>query len=679
MWTPKRILLLSVGFLGFTLVYLVYSMTTLGRINTLPPLPERYRSDSDNIVEVRPPEATPSPLVLKLERAFGKECKEKKWPVQLELNSKSIVMAAENYKFETDGKMLLESMSIALFGKKKNNSQEVEINTLRCRRAYITFDQPVTSLATKELSGRKIVEAKLHGEGNTPIVIENNRRTSRLDDDLRVTINHGPLYYHEAKHLIWTNDLVEVQDGCPLPKAHIVAKGMVMELATAAPPPKPGAPLANKPKSENISGVKRIVLKQDVTMHLFVSGSTPFPGGAKDRPTPPAENKNAAPASRGADATPLAKPPEPAHIIIRTPGRFQYNLFKDHDLARFDVPDDADQTGSPQDVTVERIVEEGAGSDQLVCKHLELRLKRHSGEAKPGKTASAETPAQSPEQELEIEWAHATGPNVTLTSDAEKLDAHGNDFFHDAAKKLTILKGAPFMEANKEDSLIQAPELRIQEVPLPLSPKGSKEEEGQPKTYQQIHASGPGEVHMLNKTTNKQTTHAYWNKELISTRDGELDLLILTGEARFVEDGADEEHKQWLKADTLKVWLLAEDKKPDATAKKPETKDATAKKPAAPEQSRRPHHIEALRNIVSHSPQLNIPAAGRLLVRFTDVPAERIKPFKRTPASAAKTGAKPQQPPAVGAASRATSTGPATPTQASGGRQPPVAAAHRGL
>ncbi len=46
MWTPKRIMLLVVGFVLFTLAYLLYSATTLGRINTLPPLPEYYRIDA---------------------------------------------------------------------------------------------------------------------------------------------------------------------------------------------------------------------------------------------------------------------------------------------------------------------------------------------------------------------------------------------------------------------------------------------------------------------------------------------------------------------------------------------------------------------------------------------------------------------------------------------------------
>jgi hypothetical protein len=332
-----------------------------------------------------------------------------------------------------------------------------------------------------------------------------------------------------------------------------------------------------------------------------------------------------------------------AQVVIRTPGCFQYDILKDHDMARFDVPADAEQASTPQFVTVERISPRTQMNDQLVCKHLELRVKRRDS-APPPAAGKAPPPAPaaapSPEQGLEIETAHATGPDVTLTSDAEKLDAHGNDFFHDAGQKLTILKGTPFMEANKEGSLIQAPELRMQDIPL-LVPPGSP-----PRTYQQVHATGPGSIHMLNKTTDRRTTHAYWNEKLISTHDNnlDLDLLILTGSARFV----DEEHEQSLKAETLNVWLLSEDKdkKPAPTV----TPTTTAKKPLAtvPESARRPDHIEALRNVLAHSRELNIPSASRLLIRFKDVPPEEMPSPPPGDKSSRPPEIKPAPPPSEG-------------------------------
>jgi hypothetical protein len=624
-WTPKRIILLAGGFGAFTLVYMLYTLTALGRINTLPPLPDQYQpsASDDTALVVRPRVITQTPLQRKLAMAFHPGCEELGWPVRFELNAKSMVVAAWKFELADRGRVKFELMSLALFGKKKNDGRELEINTLKCKQAYITFDRPITALTLTELNGRKVVKAELFGDTSRPIQITNNRRTAARDDDLVVVINNGPLYYIEKDQLVTTVDQVHLVDGMPAnkdgrsipPKAVIDAVGMEMELATTVPPPRPGILLANKPKNEAISGVKRIILKEAVNMDLVVSSGGPFP------------SNNKAKTGNGPDSA-RALASELSLINIRTPGRFEYELFKDHDMARFDVPTNNDLPNSPQDVTVTRINEKTNNNDMLVCKHLELRLKRRNNDAPAARDAGPG------EQGLEIEWVHATGPDVTLTSDAEKLDAHGNDFYHDTVKKLTILKGKPYMEANKEDSLIQAPELRIQDVPLSVggtgvssvSPlAGGKGKQSAPKTYQQIEASGPGSIHLINKTTGKQNVHAFWNERLLSTRDPrdvKLDLLILTGSARFVDD----EHEQTLKAETLEVRLLAEDKKPKTAAAQgaaPPAKSQAATSSAVPSSSRRPHHVVALRNVSAHSPELNIPAAARLVINFKDVPPER--------------------------------------------------------
>ncbi len=618
MWTPKRIMLLASSFVLFTVVYLLYTLTALGRINTLPPLPDQYRPADDGeapAAEHRTRPFQPTPLERKLKQAFGEFCKELTWPVLLELNSKSMVMAAGKCEVGKDGRIYLQPMSLALFGKKKNDGGEVEINTLKCNEAYIRFDRPVTSFSPSELNGRKVVEAELFGDSVNCIRITNNHRSARKGDDLVVDIREAPLYYIEKTQLVKTSGLVRLtdgecffKDGQILPKTAIDAKGMEMELATSAPPPRPGVFPPAKPKSESISGVKRIVLKEAVAITMHVAGGGPFPGNGKangeHQPTAPKAN-------------------DPSRVRIHTPGRFEYRLFKDHDEAYFDVPTGIDQLSSPQDVTVMRFNKQTGNNDMLVCKHLEMRLKRRNNEAPTG----GASPARTDDQGLEIETAHATGPDVTLTSDAEKLDAHGTDFFHDATKKLSILKGVPYMEANKDDSLIQAPELRIEEILLPVSPSapalaGDKGAKPAAKSYQQIQAIGPGCIHMTNKGTGKQNNHAFWNERLISTKEGGMDLLVLTGSASFVDD----EHDQSLKAETLRVWLLADEKKPQAMAAQKMEPAGKAKPPATPGPSRRPFRLEALRNVLAHSPELDIHDAARLVVNFVDVPAARMPP-----------------------------------------------------
>lgn len=615
MWTPKRIFMLAGGFVLFTLIYFTYSLTSLGRINTLPPLPDQYKLSGNGASSsemVRRTNAGPTSLVKKLELAFKPGCEELKWPVQLEMSSKNMVLAAINFQVE-DGRVKFSPMSLALFGKDKNDGRLREINTLKCDQAYIRFDRRINSLNPTEMNGRKIVEAQLFGgvSGKRPILITNNRRTLSDEDDLVITINTGPVYYIEKTQLVKSSDYVHIVDGKPTsrdgrrlfpPKADIYGKGLEMELTAASPPPRPGQFPTPKPKNESISGVKRFVLKENVTMNLCVNSGTPFPANEK---VPNAANPPSLPKKTTDE--------EPSRLRIVSPGRFEYKLLKDHDEATFDVLGDDEPLTSPQDVTVERLNGDQIGNDMLVCKHLELRLKRRSNETPAGKSAATD------EQGLEIETAHATGRYVTLTSDAEKLDAHGNDFFHDAAKKISILQGSPYMEANKEDNLIQAPKLIIQDIPMQPGDKTSKTS----KTYQHVQATGPGSIHILNKATNTRTSHAYWNDSLISTRDiaSNLDLLKLTGSARFV----DEEQKQSLQGEELKVWLLADEKKNDKKPAKP-----GEAKPAAT--ARRPHHIEAMRNVFAQSKEMNVHDAARLIVHFLDVPLERMPPTNDKPA-----------------------------------------------
>src|SRR5262249_16500769 len=144
---------------------------------------------------------------------------------------------------------------------------------------------------------------------------------------------------------------------------------------------------------------------------------------------------------------------------------------------------------SPKDVTVTRYHRSIGKADQLVCRHLELRVRRKEG----AKAAGARDDA-SLEQGLDIESAHATGKQGTLASDTEDLMAQGDDFFFDARLRLTILKGAAGVEVKKQGndcSHVRARELQIQEQKAPAG-KGMP-----PKTFQHVTALGPGRIDLL--------------------------------------------------------------------------------------------------------------------------------------------------------------------------------------
>jgi hypothetical protein len=600
-WTPKRIILLASGFMLFFAAYVAYAATYFGRIDSLPPLPD---ADKPRVSSPKGPGPRRAihPINIKLERAFGAACEELKRPIKLDLHSKNMVLSAEACNF-VNGRLELTPISLALFSKDKGDGKGPEINTIKAKVAYLTFDRPINS--PNEINGRKILEAELIDN----IEIVNNRRTPARDDDLVLLINKGPLYYNESKHLVWTRDRINLKDYQSKPDPiDIQGSGMEMELVTQPAPAKAGQAPSGKPKSETISGVKRIVLTADVIMHLYAEPGNGVMSGPKK--TEPAK-----PAVKPADAPEAPK----EHIEIRTAGPFQYDFLKDFDLAQFDVPRDAAARNVPLDVTVIRFHGRGPGApqDQLICQHLELQLRHKDnkdGNGAAGPDAPPTPQPQDPDQGLEIETAHATaghGKPVVLTSDLEKLHALGTDFFYDARTKLTVLKGEPEIEAHRDESIIYAREMRIQETKLP--PVAGHE----PEVFQKVIAVGPGNIHMMNKTAKKRTTHAYWNDLLTSTRDGPNDLLILTGNARFVDD----EQGQSLEARLLKVWLLPEDKDKD---KKPTPKPAATAKPgetsATAEQGRKPHHLEAIENVKSRSKELIIHDTEKLVVWFKDVP-----------------------------------------------------------
>lgn len=640
MWTAKRLVMLASGFAVFLSAYVSYGMTFLGGIDGLPPLPVAYQPPDADQVSLPPIGPRGNKLEQKLRQSFGDDAPELTRPIRIEMRSKNLLMAADQFQIEPDGRICLSPLSLAVFGKDKPKAKAADINSLRCQTAYLKFDRPVTNLG--EIAGRKLVGAEFSGN----IQITNNRATPERDDDLCIFIGAGPVFYQESDHLIWTKDTIHLTDHSSKPKPmEVRGKGMEMELVVGQPE---AAAARHKPgKNEQVNGVKKITLLADVDIHMYVDAKSGFPGTTRPAETPAKPDAPAKPGSAAARPQPA---PEKAHVTINTPGRFQYQLFKDHDEARFDLPQGLAAANSPLDVTVIRHNEQLGLIDQLVCQQLDLRLSRKQKK-------SEKEAATSPEQGLTIETARATGPEVTLKSDAEKLAAFGNEFFYDALKLTTTLKGEPGMVAVKEGNTIRAREMQIQDQKLPA-------QAGQPaRSFQQATAIGPVTIDMIDKSSGVQKpVNASCTEKLISTKDGPNDLLILSGSARFTDD----EHHQHLQADVLKVWLTPNERDP---ADKPTTQPANAAQPG-----RRPQRIEGLGNVVAVSPELNIHDTARLAISFRDVPVEALpdnsprntgKPAAPAVSTPKTTAAEPS-----GTANTATGSKPAAPANTAAAQAP---------
>ncbi len=623
MWTPKRIVLLVLGFALFSAGYFSYSFV-LGGIDGLPPLPPELLAKLDPEGRTITPPPRVNKVDIKLGQAFGLECRELKRDIKLELSRNNMVLAADDFKINDEGRLVLRPFSVAMFGKPKNDGRYPEINTIRADVAILTFDRPIPKdVNPNNLNGRKIVGAELTGN----IEVVNNRRTARRDDDIELFVRTGPLYYEEAKHLIWTYDEVHVTDRhIDSPPNQVWGKGMELELQVEAETPHP--PTAhNKPHQDTITGVKRITLQANVVMDLFVDGSSGFinhsdKNGAT-KPQPDDKVVGAAPSKDEKDAAKAKEPPEKSNLHITTPGRFNYLLFKDYDMAHFEVtPGVQPAPGGPKPRDVAVVRKNKLGTDQLFCQVLDLKLTRNENEKKPA-AAPPVKPAGSDQrdedQNFSIESVHATADEnskVTLTSDAEKLIVtEVNDLMHEAKTGVTVLKGNPNLRADKDDNVLTTRQLTIEEIKIL----------GSDKTYQKATALGPGKIDLADKKAtqaNKRPQHALWNDTLISTKDertltakGEMqDMLILTGAARFEDD----EHAQTLQGDTLKVWLIsAGDKKVDKT---------TPAQPSNPGQpgGAKADHVEVIGNVSAHSRELNIHDTTRLVVWFKDAPPSTL-------------------------------------------------------
>ncbi len=585
MWTPRRIVLLAMGYLFVLAGYLGYTLSSLGGIDGLPTLPAHYLeskvgpSDPGDFLRTRVRRVEG-----RLKQAFGADNPVAKWPIQLELNNRTLVVAAQGFTLESDGRISLMPIAVAVFGKDRGPGGHPEINTLRGDVAFLRFDRPVTNLS--EVGGRKVVGGEISGN----IRISSNRRTPGIDDDLLVHIGTGPLYYAENKQLIWTHDTVHLEDFNSKPRpTEIWGKGMEVELITEpATSPRPGS---RRPGPDKIGGIKRVLLQSNVDMTLYVDGATGFPGGRREVPKPVAN-----------------RPPEKAKLTIKTSGRFQYEFLKDHDQATFEVPqtDPQRDAASPQHVFVERFfaVLDGRKEvrDQLYCGKLEMHFKkREAAKLGPQPADKPKDTSSLVDRGTDILFVRAQGPQVTLTSDAERLEASGTDLVYDARISRTILRGDRQMTATKDRTRITARELQITDH--------RATEPGQ-KSQQTVVALGPGRIDMMDDKqigTEKIAAQAFWTDKLTTSREGDFDLLVLTGAARFVDRAND----QTLQAETLKVWT-------SSPGTGPGNQMILANAPEGG--GRRVQVMEALGNVSTSSRDLNIHDTSRLIVRFRDVP-----------------------------------------------------------
>ena len=542
MWTPRRLVILILGALAILVVFQCYSWA-LGRIDGLPPLPAAFLDHhvgedvdftfhrSSQIIDI------------KLQRAFGQGCAELSYNHRLELQKNGVILAMNHVSFE-DGRCKLKPFSIAVV-KERGVGVDPEVYTIHADEAFLLFDEPVKNLP--EMGKRRIVGCDLVSDPTllSPdprrhrITCNHNRATADPADDI-VMETTGPVIYREgvtpdppldqAQPQVTTSAAVRLTDKRGQPQGTTVtAQGMKIFLTSN--PNQPPKPAAGKGKGgtpgSNITGVRRIMLPQDVTMNLWVDPKNGF-------------------LSNNQSAGTAQAPPQRSNVQITTPGPFSFDVGNDADIARFEMKPVASPQEQPSPVQIVRpIVKDGTTYyDRLDCEVLEMQF-AHS----PPKSDNPNAQPKA-EGDATFKWAHAWGQYLVLTSQSENLQAHGNDLFHDALTKTTTLKGSPEVTVIKEGHEIHAPKLVLTNGDTPGSQGATAEGEGYFRGQMSgDQAGGEGNRSVI----------ARWHDRMHYRKEDGLEQIHLAGDALF----EDLERKQAISGDQIKLTLAPEPQAPD--------------------------------------------------------------------------------------------------------------------
>jgi hypothetical protein len=609
------------------------------------------------------------------------------YPTQLEFRSSdsqsTTVLACGSPPFNTNSKVIsLAPFSIATIGAPKPEhlrqpGDAPEINTFHADRANLEFDRPVTS--PSDMGKAKLLRMELISEPDPTrrqfdrrvgvIHITNNQRSTDPAKFL-VIRTVGPLFYRDPKNVdprstpgpdIWTDAAVEIVDRQNLPRAaglkeryptfsisdppltaEAVQPADVQSPAAVAavllgqrlPPPTataiglkvfldpPNQPAKPGKSPGALAGVRRAELLEKVLLHLWTDGKQGLIETGDKKPTPaaPPPVPRAELPAVGALVGGLYHGAETIRKLDRTLlqidtlGRLAYET--ERNTARFDVLPDGNPD-LPNDVQVHRVPPLGPGTQRLFTQVLEIEFLGSPVGSDPKK----------PQESLGLKqmraWAEAPGRFVTLTSEADRLEAYGQLLVHDKPTETTTLRGKPLFVAMRnearEDGKASGGHVLTagrNDAPatLVLKPVG-------PERIVSAAIEGPGRLELFDPAANANTIQASWQTRMTVTKDvvnrRELDLFTFIDGAMFEDKRAE----FWLKGKELRLWM--------------EPRDAFAQRSAFGSNRTLPNRVQALVDVSSKSVEMEIEQADALNVLFR----EGVSPQLTGPVAIAPMGA----------------------------------------
>jgi hypothetical protein len=716
-WTPRRILLLVLGIVASTVIYVGYHQV-LGSIDGLPNLPDKYLISEPGTAP--PPEPRELPTLTRLKEAFGQNCPEVErvdvYPFRVQDLQEGVVIAAGRPDLGDGPSRFIRfaPFSMAQFGKAKNPGEPklpgevTEVTTLHADVAIVEFDREINSDRDLLTRKGKMIGLELQAVPNRTartdprngrVLITNNQRYADPNKSI-VFKTPGPVFYRTQDHPamaqasaahIETTARVEIvnRENQPkpirslalLPSVPVEGFGMLPEKVVAdmalglhTPPPtieaegmkiylkpnKPDPKTAAKRTTTGFSGVREIVLLEDVLFNLWTDGSGGIVGGTQQQQQQP--NKplmSEAPlalASLGGglvEGTTVADRLRTKSLVrIRTLGQFRYDWEKN--AVRFEIAVGLNPL-LPNNVEVERLSPIG-GRDHLACQLLEIEFNTPQQDQPLAKAPSSPGP--------NIKMLRASGTSVYLSSASDGMQAFGTMLIHetDAAKRLvrTRLQGTPLVavrQGNRLTAGVPASKgVLAKSGELILDTWEPAPESKQPKSTI-ITILGPGKVDLFDEATKTATLTASWRESLVQMKDmlgGKVvDLLTFKGDGDFSDPRSGFE----LRGDTLKLWLDGGERSANGS----------------PDQSK-PVRLQGLGNVRGKSDDSILRDIDTLNVWFKDgerpakpvvqapTPA-RTLPISTTPTTNVRAASKP-------ATTTTTATKPAAPVMAPFGAEP---------
>lgn len=467
-------------------------------------------------------------------RGFGPDCPELRAPLILESRKRSgpdvtsgrgmgIYVYAHDYEILKDNPRLIRLHPFSMVHLQRSPSgkkEEDEINTVRGEEAILEFDRPVE---LTKISGVKPIAGWVKGK----VTLKSNRRTDDPDDDIVLFTER--LDYREDKNLIWAEEQILVVEQ----EARVTGIGLELELHPELKPGQSRPKDQPRPKSE----ARRLRISRDVSFFLMIPEDENFLGpptpGSSSHPAADATaaNKNAPPGDAKRELVP---------VKINARGPFEFDLEKNVAVFRRSVRA-LRQNPPKKKGELETI-------DQLECDELSLQFRDKDDPQRPLDQPQKRANGDAKGGSLRLKSATATGQQVILLSDSERLQATGNYLFHDAESRRAILKSQQELVAIHENAIIHGRSLVI--------------EQGENKSIRHFVVDGPNgwlEVLENDQAVPAPSKDEHPKAELKIRWQGRLTMTGKPGSETMIVNVDKhvelEDARGALKCDELKVWL----------------------------------------------------------------------------------------------------------------------------